>query len=185
MVDYNLRVRARMENLKKLVGHKDQFSSVLALIEKCFLDNGHLIFAGNGGSAADSMHLAGEFSGRFKKNRIGLPAGSLSSDTALMTCIANDFGYEAIFSRQVDCNLKSQDLLVLLSTSGNSANIVAACKAAKKKSIVTVGVTGERTNQLSQICDISLRMPASETAEIQELYMTFFHIICEAIDDKY
>lgn len=151
---------------------------------KVALQNGHTIFfCGNGGSAADSQHLAAEIVGRFLKERRGMPAVALTTDTSILTAVSNDYGYEQIFARQVEALVRSGDVLVGLSTSGNSGNVVAALEMAKTMGAVTVGMTGGTGGKLIEICDACITVPSSITARIQEAHILVGHMICEMIDE--
>lgn len=148
------------------------------------LRNGHTIFfCGNGGSAADSQHLAAEIVGRFVKERRGMPAVALTTDTSILTAVGNDYGYQHIFSIQVEALVRPGDVLVALSTSGNSANVVAAAEAAKEIGAITIAMTGGTGGKLSAMCDACLVVPSNVTARIQEAHILAGHIICEIIDE--
>lgn len=150
------------------------------------LKSGHkILLCGNGGSAADSQHIAAEFVGRFHKERVSLPAIALTTDTSILTSVANDYSYDVIFARQVEGIGQVGDILIGISTSGNSENVVKAVEAAKKKGILTVAFTGEKESKLSEISDITLRIPSTITARIQECHILAGHLICSAIDEEY
>jgi D-sedoheptulose 7-phosphate isomerase len=149
------------------------------------LTNGHKVLAcGNGGSASDAQHLVAELVGRFRNDRPALAAISLTGDTATMTAVANDFGFAHVFDRQIQALAKPGDLLVAISTSGNSANILAAAKAARAQGCIVVGMTGAGGGELAQHCDILLAAPSSVTARIQELHGLCIHVIAQALDDQ-
>lgn len=144
------------------------------------LSKGNTIFwCGNGGSASESSHLATELVGRFKENRISLPSISLNSDTTAITCIANDFGYDEIYARQLQGLSKENDLLVVLSTSGQSMNIVNALKQAKNSKVKTIALLGKGGGPAMELADISILVPGSETARIQEVHLLIGHTLCE------
>ncbi len=150
---------------------------------KTTLARGGCVFAcGNGGSAADAQHFAAELTGRFERNRHGLPAVSLTTDTSAITSIGNDFGFEVIFSRQLEALAQSGDSLIAISTSGNSANVLKAVEFAKGNGITTIGLLGRDGGQLQALVDIPLVMPSERTARIQELHGLILHIFCEIID---
>ena len=140
-------------------------------IKNCLNRNGKIIWCGNGGSAADSLHLSSEFVGKFKKKRRALSSITLSSDISNLTCIANDFGYENVFSRQLESVGSTADLLVCLSTSGNSQNIINCIKAAKKRNIKSILFTGNRGGKAKKFSDINLIVPSRSTARIQEMHI--------------
>lgn len=142
-----------------------------------------ILLAGNGGSAADAQHIAAEFVSRFRFDRQGLPSISLSTDTSMLTAIGNDYGYENIFSRQLQANGCAGDAFIAISTSGNSKNIVQGVKAAREKGITTIGFTGGDGGELLGLCDYSLCVPSESTALIQESHIMFGHIICGYVED--
>lgn len=136
-----------------------------------------ILLAGNGGSAADSQHIAAEFVSRFAYDRPGLPAIALTTDTSMLTAIGNDYGYEHVFARQLEANGREGDVFIGISTSGNSLNVLRAVEKAKAKGITTVALCG-RGGKLGEICDHALRVPSSETPRIQESHILIGHIIC-------
>ncbi|MDD4085313.1 MAG: D-sedoheptulose 7-phosphate isomerase, partial [Acidaminococcaceae bacterium] len=145
---------------------------------------GHkIMFCGNGGSAADAQHWAAEIVGRFKKERRGMPAIALTVDTSVLTAIANDYGYERVFSRQVEALGNEGDVLVALSTSGNSPNVLAAVEEAKDKGIKTIGMTAAGGGKMAEICDVCLTIPDKVTARAQEMHSLIGHILCEIVED--
>lgn len=141
-----------------------------------------LMLAGNGGSAADAQHIAGELVNRFMFDRPGLPAIALTTDTSIITSIANDYSFEQIFSRQVEAVGNEGDVLILISTSGNSPNILKAAEAARKKGITIAGLTGITGGRLRDLCDIIIRVPSKETPRIQECHGLISHILCGLIE---
>ena len=141
-----------------------------------------IMFCGNGGSAADSQHLAAELVGRYKINRSAIPAMSLTVDTSALTAIANDFGYEQVFVRQVEGLGKAGDCLVGISTSGNSQNIVNAFLKAKEMGIKTIAFTGEGGGKMRELADICLNVPSSATNNIQEMHIACGHILCDIVE---
>ncbi|OGW83472.1 MAG: phosphoheptose isomerase [Omnitrophica bacterium RIFCSPLOWO2_01_FULL_45_10] len=143
---------------------------------------GKVLIFGNGGSAADSQHIVAELVGRFKKERPALPAIALSTNTSILSAIANDYGYEITFSRQLEALAKSKDVAIALSTSGNSKNVLEALKKAKALGLVTIGLTGQNGGLLKEVCDISILVPSKETARIQESHIMIGHIICELVE---
>jgi len=150
------------------------------------LIKGHTIFfCGNGGSAADAQHLAAEFTGRYKKERKGLSAIALTTDTSAITAIANDYGYEYVFSRQLSAVAREHDLLVVISTSGNSSNLLHAVKTAKKMNCKTIGLLGKGGGIIKDFCDEAIIINSSDTARIQESHIMIGHIFCENIDMKF
>lgn len=154
------------------------------MIIDCFEAGGCVYLCGNGGSAADAQHIAGEFVGRFRKNRKPLPAVALSTDTSVITCIGNDFGYEEVFVRQVEALVKPSDVLWAFSTSGTSRNIVSAAKAAKAKSARVLAFTGKSGTPLEGLSDVCLAVDAPNTAAAQEIHVLAYHMICDLVDKK-
>jgi D-sedoheptulose 7-phosphate isomerase len=141
-----------------------------------------ICFAGNGGSAADAQHLASEFVGRFKSDRRPLPAMALTVDTSILTSIANDFGFENVFARQIEALLVEGDILVALSTSGNSPNVAAAAAAARRRGATVIALTGRTGGRLAAAADIAIKVPDDETARVQECHEAIGHAICTAVD---
>ena len=183
-----------MDSIKMLVAKIQTLSSMLVQVEARHLDsfavsaeifssalkNGNTIFwCGNGGSAAESSHLAVELIGRFKNNRRPLPSISLNADTSALTCIANDFGYDEIFARQLEGLASRGDVLVVLSTSGKSENILRALRKAKEIGVVTIALLGKGGGQALDLADHAIVIDSSETARIQEIHLLLGHTFCE------
>ncbi len=159
-----------------------QISDIGIAMQNCIKNDGKILLMGNGGSAADSQHIAAEIVGRFKKDRKGLPAIALTTDTSILTSVGNDYGYEYIFSRQVEALCKPEDLVIGITTSGNSANVVNAMQAAKEIGATTVGLTGGTGGKLTTICDVNLVAPSNVTARIQEAHIFVGHCLCEILE---
>ncbi len=153
-------------------------------ITKAFDNGKKVLFCGNGGSAADAQHLAAEFSGRFYKDRPALPSDALHCNTSYLTAVANDYSYDLIYSRLIDGIGNEGDVLVGLSTSGNSANIVKAFETARNKKMITIGFTGTTGGTLKAFCDILLNVPATDTPRIQESHIMLGHIICQLVEEN-
>jgi D-sedoheptulose 7-phosphate isomerase len=150
------------------------------------IHNGHkILFCGNGGSAADSQHLAAEFVGRFVKERRGLLAIALTTDTSILTAVGNDYGYDQVFRRQVEALGDTGDVMIGISTSGNSGNIVKAFEQAKQQGLRVIAFTGPKDSKMSAIADITLKVPAPVTARVQECHILVGHMICEYVDEGY
>ncbi len=150
------------------------------------LQNGNkVLLCGNGGSAADAQHIAAELTGRYKSERRGLPAIALTTDTSALTAISNDYGYERVFARQVEALANKNDLLIGISTSGNSNNILLALQEAKALGCATLGLSGKDGGRMNEICDINLVVPANDTPRIQEMHILFGHILCHVVDDVF
>lgn len=141
-----------------------------------------LLLAGNGGSASDAQHIAAELVGRFELDRKGLPAIALTTNASQLTAISNDYGYEAVFARQVEAFGAKGDLFIGLTTSGNSANVVAAAEVAKAQGLTIIGMTGMSGGKLETLCDVCLKIPSANTARIQESHITIGHILCAQIE---
>lgn len=147
--------------------------------------SGHTLYtAGNGGSAADAMHLAEELIGRYRHNRRPLPAICLNADVGAMTCIANDFGYDEVFARQLTALGKPGDVLIVFSTSGNSSNIINALSTARARGMVTIALLGKDGGMARNLADHALIVPSQNTARIQEVHTLFLHAICEQVEQR-
>jgi D-sedoheptulose 7-phosphate isomerase len=157
--------------------------AVAQAIVECFKNNGRMYTMGNGGSAADALHFAEELLGRYRRDRRSLPAQSFVADPTGLTCITNDYGWEHVFSRQVEGLVRPGDVVVCISTSGNSENVLRAARTAKERGAVTVGFTGSTGGKLAAVCDHLLNVPSSATARIQEMHIFMIHLICERVDD--
>lgn len=152
-------------------------------VTAAFQSGNKVLFCGNGGSAADAQHLAAEFSGRFYTDRNPLPSEALHCNTSYLTAVANDYGYEFVFSRIVRGMGKKGDILFGLSTSGNSKNILSAFEAARSLGITTIGMTGETGGKMKPLSDFLINIPSQDTPRIQECHITFGHIICQLVEE--
>ena len=161
-----------------------QIDTVVKVITNAFQNGNSVYFAGNGGSAADAQHLAAEFSGRFYKDRKALPSEALHCNTSYLTAVANDYSYEVIYARLVEGITKPGDVLVGMSTSGNSGNIVKAFEMAKSKQVVTIGFTGHQGGKMKAISDYLINIPSNDTPRIQESHILVGHIICELVESN-
>ena len=146
---------------------------------------GKVLLCGNGGSAADAQHIAAELTGRYKSERKGLPAIALTTDTSALTAISNDYGYDRVFDRQVEALANKGDLLIGISTSGNSQNIISALTSAKAAGCQTLGFSGREGGKMNKVCDINLVVPSTDTPRIQEMHILIGHILCQAVDDAF
>ena len=164
-----------------LSGHINSIGQVLA---QSLAKGGTLFWCGNGGSAADSQHLAAELVGRFKKNRRALRSIALTTDTSVLTCVANDYSYDDIFARQVEALGRPGDVLIAISTSGNSANVMKALRVARKMELITVGLLGKGGGSAKDVSDHVLIIPSDSTARIQEAHIFIGHIFCELIEQE-
>ena len=161
-----------------------QIETIATVIKKALVEGHKVFFCGNGGSAADSQHLAAEFVGRCQKERRGLPAIALTVDTSILTAVGNDYGYDKVFVRQVEALAQSGDVLVGISTSGNSANVVEAIELAKTKGVYCVGMTAAGGGKMATLCDECIAVPAKITARAQEIHILIGHILCELVDGE-
>lgn len=160
----------------------DQIVDVARLIAKALASGNTLYWCGNGGSASDSQHLAAEFIGRFKNNRRPLASVALTTDTSVITCVANDFGYDQIFVRQVEALCRKGDVLVAISTSGNSRNVVEAVKSATQLGVTTVGLLSATGGALRELVTYPLLVPSTSTARIQESHILIGHMLCDLVE---
>ena len=170
-----------------LLSNDKLLSDVVRISEtfvKSFRSDGKILFCGNGGSAADAQHLAAEFTGRYYKDRPALYAEALHVNSSYLTAVSNDYSYEHAYARLVDGIGREGDILVCLSTSGNSENILKAIDAAKLKNLIIVGFTGESGGKMKDLCDIIIRVPSKDTPRIQEAHMLLGHTICEIVEEK-
>jgi D-sedoheptulose 7-phosphate isomerase len=161
--------------------------TILEISEKAveiYRDGKKTLIAGNGGSAADAQHIAGEFVSRFYFDRPALPSIALTTDTSILTAVGNDYGYEDIFSRQIEANGVEGDMFIAISTSGNSKNILKALKVAKEKNLITVGFTGSSGGEMEELCDYILKVPSSDTPRVQESHILAGHIICAVVEKE-
>lgn len=180
---------------------QSQYNELLSLVSSCapllekvgiisgnilhsLKSGGKIITAGNGGSATDAMHMTEEFIGRYKTNRRPLPSICLASDTSTLTCIANDFGFDQVFARQLEALGQPNDLLVLFSTSGNSLNLIKALEVAKQKRIFTVALLGRDGGKLKGCADLELIVPHDQSARIQEIHAWIMHVILEVVEQS-
>jgi len=146
---------------------------------------GKLLIFGNGGSAADAQHIAAELVGRYKINRKGMPAVALTTDTSAITAIANDFEYNYIFKRQLESLMAKDDAVIGISTSGKSKNVIEALRFAHSHGVYSIALTGENPAEMSQICNVALNVPSTDTARIQEMHIFIGHTLCHLIDQNF
>lgn len=187
-----------MEQLETLIGASIEVkkrmledSSLLITVEKvieqvvnAYKRGNKILAAGNGGSAADAQHFVAEYVGRFYYDRPALPAIALSTDTSVLTAIANDYGYDMVFARQISANAVEGDIFFALSTSGNSPSIINAIEAARGKRVITVGLTGQKPSRMDGLCDYMLKVPSEDTPRIQEGHALIEHIICQIAEER-
>jgi D-sedoheptulose 7-phosphate isomerase len=156
-----------------------------SIITETVLSGKKLLIAGNGGSASDAQHIAAEFTGRFVKERKPLAAIALSTDTSALTAISNDYGFENVFSRQLEALAQPGDLFLAISTSGNSSNVINAIYSAKKTGCKVLGLSGRGGGKMNELCDLNIVVPSEITARIQEMHILIGHIFCKAVDDLF
>jgi len=148
----------------------------------CFQNGGKVLLFGNGGSAADAQHVAAEFVGRFARERRALPAIALTTDTSILTAVGNDYGFDCVFERQVEALARPGDVVVGISTSGNSPNVLRALEWARKAGVTTIGFTGKDGGNMTSLCDVCFIAPADVTARIQELHIVVWHAVCDLVE---
>ena len=161
-----------------------EIERMVSLIVTALKAGGKVVLFGNGGSAADAQHLAGELVGRFKLERRALPAIALTTNTSTLTAMANDCGYETVFSRQVEALVSEKDVVMAISTSGNSPNVIEAIKTAKMRGAKTIGLTGGSGGKLAEVADLVIIVPSNDTPRIQEAHITIGHIVCELVEKE-
>ena len=173
---------ASFQRLTEMAGEVDR---AVAMIVAALKAGGRVFFCGNGGSAADAQHLAAELLGKFLIDRAPLAAIALTTNTSAITAIANDFGYEEAFERQLRGLGRAGDVVVGISTSGNSRSVVATLAAARAMGIATIGMTGARESAMTPLCDLSIRVPSTHTPRIQEMHIALGHAICELVEIEF
>ncbi len=172
--------------LKKIVADtlSNQIQEAIEVIKNSLNNGGKLLLMGNGGSAGDAQHIAAELIGRYKKERKSVPAIALTVDTSILTAIGNDYGYDHVFSRQIEGLAQKEDIVLGISTSGNSKNVIRAIHTAKNIGAQTIGLLGNQGGAVKEIVDIAIVVPSSDTARIQEVHITIGHIICEILEQN-
>ena len=173
-------------NIKKIIAQNlsDTIVNAAKMIIDTYKAGGKVLLIGNGGSAADAQHIAAELVGRFKLERKGLPAIALTTDTSILTALANDYGYDTVFSRQLETLANDKDILIAITTSGTSPNILKAVEVARSKNITVIGLTGGDGGKLQDIADITIAVPSDNTPRIQEAHITIGHIICNLVEKE-
>ncbi|RZD45454.1 MAG: phosphoheptose isomerase [Thaumarchaeota archaeon] len=171
--------------IKKSTDHIKEIEKSIKIITECLKNNNKIIIFGNGGSAADAQHIVAEFIGRFLLERKSLPAIALTSNSSILTALGNDYSYDTIFSRQCEALVEKGDVVIGISTSGNSKNVKNGLIISKKMGAVTVGLLGSRGGTIGKICDISIIIDSSSTPRIQEAHRTIYHIICEEVEKEF
>lgn len=175
-------INAHMVVIAQLETLTPQIETFSQKMLECLDSGGKIVWMGNGGSAADSQHLAAEIVVRYETERRGLASMALTTDTSMLTAAGNDYGFEYVYSRQVEALCNAKDVVVGISTSGNSANVLRAITAAKTLGAYTVGMTGNRGGNLAALCDLTIIVPSSVTARVQEAHILIGHMLCEMLD---
>ena len=184
-------IKTEIEGCQNIMEQMLKDESLIHMVEKAAVacinslkNGGKILLAGNGGSAADAQHIAGELVSRFMFDRPGLPAIALTTDTSILTAIGNDYGYERLFARQVQAHGNTGDVLICYSTSGKSANILSAISEAKSLGVLTIGLCGNKGGTMIETCDYVLEVPSANTPKIQEGHLVLGHIICGIIEQE-
>lgn len=176
---------AHKETVEKTIESlQHQIYTACIIATETINNGGKILLFGNGGSAADAQHIAAELSGRYKTERGGLPGIALTTDTSVLTAVGNDYGYDRVFDRQVEAIAQKGDLLIGISTSGNSKNVLRALSLGRNMGCKTIGLSGRDGGVMDEFCDINLVVPSDDTPRIQEMHIMIGHIICQAIDDS-
>lgn len=179
-------IQASVETKQKILNDKNIIETInqaANAIINAYQNGKKVLTAGNGGSAGDAQHIAGELVSKFFFDRPGLSAFSLATDTSILTAIGNDYGYDKSFSRQIQANANEGDVFIAISTSGNSKNIVNAILEAKKKNVTTIGLVGKKTCEMDNLCDYIIKVPSESTPTIQESHIMIGHIICALVEE--
>lgn len=184
----NMKMQEMLSDHQKVISSLEPLLPAIeksvSLLEKSLSEGNKLLICGNGGSAADAQHFAAELVGRYKKERKALPAIALTTDTSVITAISNDYGFEHVFSRQVEALSAGGDVLFLISTSGNSPNLLEAAKKAKTLGIKIIGLLGKGGGKLKSMCDHAIVIPSDNTPRIQEMHVLVIHMICESVENN-
>ena len=181
-VVFQLAITEHIAVIEALYGQQVVLERIAGQLTRAILDGNKVLWCGNGGSAADSQHMAAELMGRFRRERCGLPSIALTTDTSILTAIGNDYGYERVFQRQVEALCVKGDVVVGISTSGNSRNVCAALEAAREIGAFTVALTGEGGGNMAAIADATLSVPSRDTARIQEGHILCGHMLCDWVE---
>ncbi|MCH7651329.1 MAG: D-sedoheptulose 7-phosphate isomerase [Nitrospinae bacterium] len=163
----------------------DKILEAINIARTTYRNGGKMLLMGNGGSAGDAQHIAAEFIGRYKKERKPVAAIALTVDSSVLTCVGNDYGYENVFARQVEGLAKKEDVVIAISTSGNSENVIRGVEKAREIGAKTIGLLGKQGGKLKDKVDLAIVVPSSDTARIQEAHITIGHIICEILDEDF
>lgn len=190
-MNYNDLIKKELQKslyVKEIIFHSsemlEQIEKIAFIIIEAYRNGNKTLLAGNGGSAADAQHIAGEFVSKFYFDRPGIPSIALTTDTSILTAIGNDYGYDKLFSRQVQAQGTTGDIFIGISTSGNSENIIKALETCKEKGIFSIGFTGIKGGKMEKLCDICLKIPSDETPRIQECHILIGHILCCIVEEN-
>ena len=164
---------------------KGQIAKIAEILTNVLKNGGKILICGNGGSAADAQHFAAELSGRYKKERKALAGIALTTDTSALSAIGNDYGFEFVFSRQVEALANKNDILIGISTSGKSPNVLKAFESARNLGLFCIGLSGKGGGKMNELCDLNLVVPSDDTARIQEMHILSIHCICQIIDETF
>jgi D-sedoheptulose 7-phosphate isomerase len=177
-------LRASGETIAALAGSLDVLVAIAGRLTACLRAGGTIYLCGNGGSAADAQHVAAEFVGRFMRERRPLPAVALTCNTSILTAIGNDYDFSQVFARQVRAHVTPRDCVVGISTSGKSANVLEALRAARAAGACTIGFTGNAGHDLATLCDACLLAPSTSTPRIQEAHLLAWHLVCDVVEQR-
>jgi D-sedoheptulose 7-phosphate isomerase len=180
-------IKNSIETKQLILGNSDLIELINKVAQetvRVYRRGNKTLLAGNGGSAADAQHIAGEFVSRFYFDRPGIPSIALATDTSVITAIGNDYGFDNLFARQVQANGVKGDMFIGISTSGNSKNVVKALEVCKEKGIISVGLTGAAGGMMESLCDYCIKVPSNETPRIQESHILIGHIICAIVEEE-
>ena len=180
-IEDSIQVKQAILDQKKIL---EQIESIANCCVEAYKRGNKLLIAGNGGSAADAQHIAGELVSRFYFDRPGLAAIALTTDSSILTSIGNDYGYDKLFARQIQANGSKGDIFIAISTSGNSNNIIHALEECQRQQVITVGFTGMNPCKMSELCDFCIQIPSLETPRIQETHILIGHILCAIIEKE-
>jgi D-sedoheptulose 7-phosphate isomerase len=172
------------EVLERLADSAETLARIAAVMTDALKDGHKILAAGNGGSAAEAQHFAAELVGRFKRDRLPYPAVSLTTDTSILTALANDYSYDDVFARQVTALAQPGDVFLAYSTSGESENLVRAAEAARQRGAGVVSLTGSRPNRLADAADLAIRVPSEDTAVVQEVHLMVTHLVCGIVESE-
>ena len=183
IIQYEINNHIKVANSIHQLG--DEIIKCAQLCINCLKNGGKILLVGNGGSAADAQHIAAELIGRYKIDRKGLPAIALTTDSSILTSIGNDFGYSYIFERQIEAIAKRGDILIGISTSGKSNNVLNALKLSTSLGCINIGLCGKDLSEMDKVCEITLAVPSDDTPRIQEMHMLIGHTICHLIEQEF